>query len=219
MSNADKERQDTMEQESNPTISRNRETQDHDDRDSKRQRLSSVATHHSKAQHAGVLKHWDHVNGGELNARGVQEARRLEVEFLIKMRVGERVPYSFVKHRTCKEPIMARWVDTLKNSGVHRSTHLAKEFRRGSKIDGFMNFSATPPLELVKLMISMVATAQWDRTAWFVQEGHEDGSEIVMMHSDISRAYCHAPSKEETYVELPPEMWSKGCLANGRLRV
>ena len=36
-----------------------------------------------------------------------------------------------------------------------------------------MNFSATPPLELAKLMMSMVATAQWDQTAWLGQEGHE----------------------------------------------
>ena len=57
MSKDNKERQDTMEQESNVTVSRNRETQDDDNRDSKRQRLSSVATHHSKLQHTGVLKY------------------------------------------------------------------------------------------------------------------------------------------------------------------
>ena len=76
------------------------------------------------------------------------------------MKVVERVPYSFIKHRTGKEPLKVRWVDTLKTSGIHRSRLVAKEFRHGSKIDGFMNFSATPLLEMVKLMISMVATAQ-----------------------------------------------------------
>ena len=40
-----------------------------------------------------------------------------------------------------------------------------------------------------------------------------------MMHTDISRAYFHAPCKEEKYVESPPEMWSKGCPEYGRLRV
>ena len=39
------------------------------------------------------------------------------------------------------------------------------------------------------------------------------------MHTDISRAYVHAPSKEEKYVELPPEMWSEGYLEFGRLGV
>ena len=79
---------------------RSRETQDDEDRDSKRQRLSSAATHHSKPQHAGVLKYWDHVNGGELCARGVQKARQLEVEYPNKMSVVDRVPYSLVKHKT-----------------------------------------------------------------------------------------------------------------------
>ena len=133
--------------------------------------LSSVATHHSKPRHAGVSKGWDHVNGGELSAGEVQKARQLEVEHLNKINVVKRVPCSFVKHRIGKEPIMVRWVDTLKNSGIHRSRLVAKEFHRGSKVDGFTNFSATPPLELVKLMISMVATAQWDQAAWFGQEG------------------------------------------------
>ena len=184
-----------------------------------RERLSSIATHHSKPQHAGVSKFWDHVNGGELSAVEVRRARRLEVEYLNKMKVVERVPCSFIKHRTGKEHIKVTWVDTLKTSGIDRSNLLAKEFRRGSKIDGFMNISATPPLELVKLMRSMVAPAQRDQTEWFGQEGHESSSEIVMMHTDISRAYFHAPCKEEKCVELPPEMWSKGCPECGRLRV
>ena len=123
-----------------------------------------------------------------MRARQVQKACQLEVEHLNKMKVVERVPYSFVIHRTGKEPIKARWVP--------RSRLVVKEFRRGSKIDGFTNFSATPPHELVKLMISMVATAQWDQAARFVQEGHENSSEVVMMHTDTSRAYFRAPSKE-----------------------
>ena len=203
-------KQDPMDEKSNDTVSRNRETQGDVHRDSKRQRLSSIATRHFKPQQGGVLKYWDHVNGGELSAREVQKARRLEVVYLNKMKVVERVPYSFIKRRTGKEPIKVRWVDTLRNSGIHRSRLLAKDFRRGSKVDGFMNFSATPPLESVKLMISMVATAQWDQAAWFGQDGHESISKIVMMHTDINRAYFHAPCREEKYVELPPEMSSEG---------
>ena len=44
------------------------------------------------------------------------------------------------------------------------------------------------------------------------RERHESGSDIVVMHTDISRAYFHAPCKEEKYVELPRE-------EHGRLRV
>ena len=99
------------------------------------------------------------------------------------------MPYSVVKHWTGKEPIKVRWVDTLKICGIHRNRLVAKDFRPGSKIDGFTNISATP-------MISMVATAQWDWAAWSGHEGHERGSRIVMMHTD------NAPCKEEKYVVM-----------------
>ena len=39
-----------------------------------------------------------------------------------------------------KEPIKVRWVDTLKGSGIHRSRLVAKEFRLGSKYEGFAIF-------------------------------------------------------------------------------
>ena len=96
---------------------------------------------------------------------------------------------------------------------------MAKEFRRGSEIDGFMNFSVTPFLELLKLMISMVATVRWDQVVWFGQRGHERFSQIVMTHTDISRAYFHVVCREERYVELPPTVWSEGYPENGRFRV
>ena len=122
---------------------------------------------------------WDHVNGGELDAHEVRKARQLEVDHLKKMRV------------------FVRWVDTLKSSGFHRSRLVAKEFRRGSKYEGFANVSATPPLELVKLIISLVATAQRDPESWFGWREHGANDQIAMMHTDISRAHFHAPNKEE----------------------
>ena len=56
--------------------------------------------------------------------------------------------------------IEVRWVDTLKSSGIHRSRLKAKEFGGGSEYEGFANFSAPPPQELVRVIISMIATAQ-----------------------------------------------------------
>ena len=55
-----------------------------------------------------------------MRARQVRKASQLEVEHLNKMKVAERVPYSFAKHRTGKEPIKARWVPM--------SSLVAKEF-------------------------------------------------------------------------------------------
>ena len=39
-----------------------------------------------------------------------------------------------------------------------------------------------------------------------------------MMHTDISRAYFDALSKEEKYVELPSKMWRSEYPEYGRLR-
>ena len=46
----------------------------------------------------------------------------MEVKYLNKMNVEERVPCSFIKHRTGKVPIKVRWVDTLKTSGIQQQT-------------------------------------------------------------------------------------------------
>ena len=88
---------------------------------------------------------------------------------------------------------------------------MAQGFRKGSKCEAFANFSALPPLELVNIMMSMVATDGW----WYGDQNVAAGEEIVMMHADISRAYFHAPSREEKYAELPRGLWTSDYPENG----
>ena len=57
-----------------------------------------------------------------------------------------------------------------------------------SKVDGL--FAATPPLEVMKLLLSTLTTAN---------RGER------LMVADVKRAYFHAKSKRLIYVELPPE--------------
>ena len=123
--NRDDKKQDPMEDKSNVSVSRNRETHDDDDRDSKRKRLSSVATHQSKAQCAEVLTCIGIMSmvANLLRAREVQKSRQLQVEYLNRMKVVDRVPYLLVKHWTWQGAYQCqvdRWVDTLKISGTHR---------------------------------------------------------------------------------------------------
>ena len=96
-----------------------------DDREAKRQRLASVTTSQPKPELMNTERFWDHLNGGELDAHEVRKARQLEVDYLNKIRVFERVPYEVAKARMRKEPIKVRWVDTLKGSGIHRSRLVA----------------------------------------------------------------------------------------------
>ena len=80
-------------------------------------------------------------------------------------------------------------------------------------------FSALFPLELVKMMISMVATELRGEGSLYGEQNVAGGEEVVMMHTDISRWYFHAPSKEEKYVELPGGMLTSDYRVYGRLRV
>ena len=80
MNKDDRKTRDPVEQDTDASVRKNRERQDDDDRDSKKQRLPFVATSHLTPQRADVLKYWEHVIGGDLSAREVQNARQLVVE-------------------------------------------------------------------------------------------------------------------------------------------
>ena len=84
-------------------------------------------------------------------------------------------------------PFEVGWIDTLKSSGTHRSKLVAIEFRRESRYEGFAHFSATPPLEVLNKVISLVATAQKDSESWYGEQNFGTNEETALMHTDISR--------------------------------
>ena len=77
---------------------------------------------------------------------------------------------------------------------------------------GFANISAKAPLRLVKVVISMVVTAQWGSVAWFGDQSCDNIATVVIMYTDISRAHFR---EEETYVELQHEAWTSGAPGYG----
>ena len=98
-----------------------------------------------------------------------------------------------------------------KNSGVNRSRLVANEFHRESTIHGFTNFFETAPLDLVWLMISRVATDQWDRAAWLGRQEHDCAETVAMTHG-----HQHSATSRFQQGRVMPEMWSAEC---GRLGV
>ena len=82
-------------------------------------------------------------------------------------------------------------------------------------------FSAPPPLEVLKVLLSMVASSQDDKGSWgqwirperrFTAAARGRGSEddddsICVLYTDISRAYFNAPTREDKFIELPAEDW------------
>ena len=118
----------------------------------------------------------------------MREARQLEVEHLEKMRVFERTPCQVARSNSRTEPIQVPWDDTLKSSGIHRSWLVQKGFAKDPKNEGFANFSATPPLDFVKMMISMVATALKGEVSRYGDQNVARCKEMVMTHTYTRRA-------------------------------
>ena len=89
-----------------------------------------------------------------------------------------------------KIPITMRWIDINKGDQEnpnYRSRIVARELNTHKRDD---LFAATPPLEALKLVLSMTATA--------------NKGEVVMIN-DISRAFFHAKVERDVFIQLPDE--------------
>ena len=87
---------------------------------------------------------------------------------------------------------------------MYRSRLVAKDFKPKSKVNDQEGlFAATPPLELVKMLILKAARGSSNRHA---------GVRKVMF-LDVSKAHLYAPMLDEEFVQLPPERWTEGTCA------
>ena len=121
----------------------------------------------------------------------VRKAREEEMQHVKKHAVYEKVPMSQCWQETGKNPNKTGWADTNKGTSEcpkTRSRWVAKEYITGPRTD---LFSATSPLEGVKLVISEAASCN--------QKG------TVLLVIDMRRAYFHAKARRRVYIELPEE--------------
>ena len=101
-----------------------------------------------------------------------------------------------------RESVGVRWVDVDNGFGVHRNRLVAKDLRpRSRAIDKEGLFAATPPLELVKMVIMWAARS------------HNSGRRRKVIFVDIGMAYLCAPLQEEEYLDLPSEKAQTGTCA------
>ena len=103
--------------------------------------------------------------------------------------------------KTGKPPIRGRWGDINKGDDqgkVYRSRYVAMEIRKlhgGSDREGL--FAAMPPLEALKLILSLTVS----------RPDQQGAHPHKLMFIDISKAYLHADViNENLFVELPQEM-------------
>ena len=142
----------------------------------------------------------DDRTGKSLKPKEVRAARKREIDTLVAMGVYEVVPRSKA-HRSGQNIIQTRWLDVDKSTSPQkcdvRSRCVAKEFATTSRDDVF---AATPALEGVKIMMSLVASSN---------EGWCPSQRIMVM--DIKRAFLYAPIHRELYIELPDEANPEGA--------
>eukprot|EP00959_Pyramimonas_sp_CCMP1952_P003400 71042-Pyramimonas_sp.AAC.1 len=143
----------------------------------------------------------DDCTGAVLDPKLVVEARRLEVECMRKLGVYREATREEMEADGCK-PIPVRWLDINKGDQDHmniRSRLVAQETKRRSTIgsepkDMAATFAATPPLEAVRMMASLMMTGQL---------GIARDKRRVLGLYDISRAHFHSPALRPLYV-IPP---------------
>ena len=135
------------------------------------------------------MEFWDDIHdGSRLPHDKMVEARMAEMEFFRKMGVYRKVHKSQARGKTI---ITTRWVDTNKGTDAapnYRARLVAREIKRDNRLD---LFSATPPLEAMKALISKCA------------HGQKEGMRLAVV--DVKRAYFYAPTRREIFIQIPVE--------------
>ena len=136
-----------------------------------------------------LMEAWDDVSGQALDPKKVTEARREEVAYIHDSKLYTKVPRAKAKKLGAKV-ISVRWIDINKGDNDnenYRSRLVAREIKKDGRPD---LFAPTPPLEALKVILSMLASGN---------KGER------LMVNDVSRAYFCAPAKRQVFVELPAE--------------
>ena len=141
---------------------------------------------------------YDEYTGLELPLDKVQESREEELKFCAKLNVWDVVPRTECIERLGRRPFGTRWVThnkgDLRTLDI-RSRLVVQETKKVSTIaknDFAAVFSATPPLESLRFILSITMSVSSDC-----------GEHIVLRFLDVSRAHPHVPIKRLVYIELP----------------
>ena len=147
---------------------------------------------------------WDDVYGGYLPEDLVLTVRREEIEWVHSDDVHEIVPMQECKNAG-KKLLELIWVDTDKSEDpTHktiRSRPCAREYKT-KKQDTIQRaflasqlFSAMPPLEAVKALVSIMMSVSWSST----------GKPLKLKHYDISRAHFQGTAQRLVYIRFASE--------------
>lgn len=132
--------------------------------------------------------YYDDISGSKLDARLVEAARGEEIGEMKKRGIYTKVPVEECWRRSGKKPVGVKFVDVNKGDDekpVYRSRLVAREFKEGAATW----FAATPPLEAIKVLLSMAAVERGRRKVAFI---------------DVKKAHLYAKATREVFIDLPP---------------
>ena len=164
-------------------------------------------------------KYKDDISGQLLKDSLVLAARRVELEYFNAKGVWTKVPRQQAFARTGRPPVSVRWVDVNKGDDMnpkYRSRLVARQMK-AQDTSGKSFFAPTPPLESLKIVISLAAS---NIGTWKVCRDPESEHRTQISLMDISRAYFNAKVDEDvpTFVQLPTEDPDAGVLCGKLVR-
>lgn len=147
----------------------------------------------------------DDISGKQLSTEDVRTARRLEMEWIEKQNVLQKVPLETALAEQGRLHDM-KWIDKQKGPIV-RSRLVVREIKARKKmserLDPATVFAAMPPVEAVKILISHMQT----------EKVNHRGEPLEMMVFDISRAHFYGLAKRRVFTKLPEGFEEPGMCA------
>ena len=147
---------------------------------------------------------WDDVNSGYLPEDLVLAARREEIDWVHSEGVYEIVPMQECRYAGMKQ-LGLMWADRDKSLDPTRkkirSTLCAREYKTKKKgkiqraLPASHLFSAMPPLEAVKVLVSIMMSVSLSNK----------GKPLKLRHYDISRAHFQGTAQRLIYIQLPAD--------------
>ena len=131
-----------------------------------------------------------------LDPEKVREARAEEVGYMTKKKLWREVDIQECWDRTGRAPVTVKWVDVLKAADGEtfvRSRLVARDFKVKGEKDREDLFAATPPLELLRMMVSKAATVT------------KKGTFQKLLFIDAKKAHLNPKCDQDVYFWLPDE--------------
>ena len=149
-------------------------------------------------------EYYDEYTGLQLDTELTDEAIATELAYMDDLGTYDLVDHDLVSSQGLK-PIPCHWI--LSNKGdaarpVIRARLVAQETKRRSVIDHA--FSSTPPLEALRLVLSMLMTMDEGEKA-LTRRAADPKDDKVAVIIDVSRAHMHPYLKRAVALDLPKE--------------